>query len=93
MLSNKKRTEMNELELEHLQAVREAWRSAKAGMVVCMVSVYECGWETLLGRYYDVVIKYVEEGLIYHRVENSDQPGLKLETSDLDNKFIEMGMI
>lgn len=93
MLSNKKSKMMDGLELAHLEAVREAWRSAKAGMKVCMVSVYECGWDTLLGQYYGVMIKYVEKGLIYHRVEDSMKPELQLTADDLDNVLITMEMI
>lgn len=93
MLLNNKSNKMGELELSHLEAVREAWHSAKAGMKVCMVSVYECGWETLFGGYYDVMIKYVEKGLIYHRVEDSIKPELQLVVEDLDNVFIPMEMI
>lgn len=93
MLSNKKRNKIDELELAHLEAVREAWHSAKAGLKVCMVSVYECGWDTLLGKYYGVMIKYVEKGLIYHRVEDSMEPELQLTADDLDNVLITMEMI
>lgn len=93
MLLNKQRNKMDELELAHLEAVREAWRSAKAGLKVCMVSVYECGWDTLLGKYYDVMIKYVEKGLIYHRVTDSVKPELKLKNEDLSSVFIPMEMI
>lgn len=93
MLSNKSRNKIDELELAHLEAVREAWHSAKAGLKVCMVSVYECGWDTLLGKYYDVMIKYVENGLIYHRVEDSMNPDLKLKVEDFDNVLLEMRMI
>lgn len=93
MLLNKNRNKLDELELAHLEAVREAWHSAKAGVKVCMVSVYECDWETLLGKYFDVMINYVESGLIYHRVEDSMNPELQLRAEDLDNKFVEMSMI
>lgn len=93
MLSNKKRNKIDELELAHLEAVREAWHSAKAGLKVCMVSVYECGWDTLLGKYYGVMIKYVENGLIYHRVTDSVKPELKLRNEDLSSVFIPMEMI
>lgn len=93
MLLNKKRNKMDELELAHLEAVREAWHSAKAGVKVCMVSVYECDWETLLGKYFDVMIRYVESGLIYHRVEDSMKPELQLVADDLDNVLITMEMI
>ncbi len=93
MLSNKQRNKIDELELAHLEAVREAWHSAKAGLKVCMVSVYECGWDTLLGKYYDVMIKYVEKGLIYHRVEDSMDSELQLTADDLDNVLITMEMI
>lgn len=93
MLSNKKRNKIDELELAHLEAVREAWHSAKAGLKVCMVSVYECGWDTLLGKYYGVMIKYVEKGLIYQRVEDSMNPELQLNADDLDNVLITMEMI
>lgn len=93
MLSNKKCNKMDEMESAHLDAVREAWHSAKAGLKVCMVSVYECGWETLFGKYYDVMIQYVEKGLIYNRVEDSMKPELQLITNDLDNVLIPMEMI
>lgn len=93
MLSNKKRNKIDELELAHLEAVREAWHSAKAGLKVCMVSVYECGWDTLLGKYYHVMIKYVEKGLIYHRVEDSMKSELQLTADDLENVLITMEMI
>lgn len=93
MLSNKKSKMINGLELSHLEAVREAWHSAKAGMKVCMVSVYECGWDTILGQYHEVMIKYVEKGLIYHRVEDSMKPELQLVAEDLDNVLLTMDMI
>lgn len=93
MLSNKKGKMIEGLELAHLEAVREAWHSAKAGLKVCMVSVYECGWDTLLGQYYDVMIKYVENGLIYRRVEESLKPELQLNADDLENVLITMEMI
>lgn len=93
MLLNKKRNKMDELELAHLEAVREAWHSAKAGLKVCMVSVYECGWDTLLGQYCGVMIKYVEKGLIYHRVEDSIKPELQLVAEDLDNVLLPMDML
>lgn len=93
MLSNNKSKMIEGLELEHLEAVRDAWRAAKMGMKVCMVSVYECGWDTLLGQYHDVMIKYVEKGLIYHRVEDTMKPELQLTTSDLDNVLVPMEMI
>ena len=93
MLSSKKNRNYDELELTHLMAVRAAYRAAKSGVKVCIVTVYECGWETMLGQYHDVVIKYVKEGLIYQRVEDSIKPELQLVASDLDNELIEMGMI
>lgn len=93
MLSNKKGKMIEGLEKAHLEAVREAWHSAKAGMKVCMVSVYECGWETLLGPYHDVMIKFVEKGLIYHRVEDSMKSELQLTADDLNNVLITMEMI
>lgn len=92
-MSNKKSKMIDGLELSHLEAVREAWHSAKAGLKVCMVSVYECDWETLLGQYYEVMIPYVEKGLIYHRVEDSMKPELQLIADDLDNVLVTMEMI
>lgn len=93
MLLNKNRNKIDELELAHLEAVREAWHLAKAGVKVCMVTVYECGWDTLLGKYFDVMIKYVDQGLIYHRVEDSMNPDLQLQAEDLENRFVEMSMV
>lgn len=93
MLLNKKRTKQDELELEHLMAVRQAWIAAKSGIKVCMVSVYECDWTTLLGEYQQVMMKYVDQGLIYHRVEDTLKPELQIRVEDLDNEVIEMGMI
>jgi len=58
-----------------------------------MVYVYEWGWDTLLGQYYDVMIKYVENGLIYRRVEESLKPELQLNADDLENVLITMEMI
>ncbi|QYC52495.1 hypothetical protein [Salmonella phage SSBI34] len=93
MLLNKNKNKMDDLELAHLMAVREAWRSAKRGLKVCVVTVYECDWLTMLGKYHDVVYQYVEKGLIYHRVEDSINPDLQLNTNDLDNVLITMEMI
>lgn len=93
MKEHKKGKMIEGLELDHLNAVREAWRAAKLGMRVCMVSVYECGWDTLLGQYFDVVMPYVEKGLIYQRVEDTMKPELQLVVEDLDNVFIPMEMI
>lgn len=93
MLMNKKKRGYDELELAHLNAVRDAYRAAKQGVKVCVVTVYECGWETMLGQYHDAVIKFVESGLIYHRVEDSMKPELQLTVEDLDNCVVEMGMI
>lgn len=93
MKEHKKGKMIEGLELEHLNAVREAWRAAKLGMRVCMVSVYECGWDTLLGQYFDVVMPYVEKGLIYQRVEDTVKPELQIQVTDLDKLIIEMGMV
>lgn len=93
MKEHKKGKMIEGLELEHLNAVREAWRSARMGMTVCMVSVYECGWDTLLGQYFDVVMPYVKKGLIYHRVEDTVKPELQIQVTDLDKLIIEMGMV
>lgn len=93
MLLNKKRTKQDDLELEHLMAVREAWKKAKLGIQVCLVTVYECDWNTLLGDYYKVMIKYVDQGLIYHRVEDTVKPELQIQVDDLDKVIIEMGMV
>lgn len=93
MMLIKKSVGMSELEESHLMAVRDMWRSAKQGIKVCAVTVYECGWDVILGNYYEVVYPYVENGLIYHKVENSDKPELQLCGEDLDNKFVEMHMV
>lgn len=93
MLSNKDRNKIDDLELAHLEAVREAWRSAKAGLKVCMVSVYQCGWDTLFGKYHDVMIPFVHSGLIYLRVEDTVDPDLQLNAGDLENVLITMEMI
>lgn len=93
MIIDKKRNVMNDLELSHLMTVREMWRSAKSGLRVCVVTVYECGWETILGDYRAVMQKYVDQGLIYHRVEDTLKPELQLVADDLENVLITMEMI
>lgn len=93
MFGNKKCNVMSDLELAHLMAVREMWRSAKGGLKVCVVTVYECGWDTILGDYRAVMQKYVDQGLIYHRVEDTMNPELQLMADDLENVLITMEMI
>lgn len=93
MILNNKCKKLSENELSHLQAMREACHSAKAGLKVCVVTVYECDWYTILGNYYGVMNQYVEKGLIYHRVEDSMKPDLQLVAEDLDNVLITLEMI
>lgn len=93
MKSNNKVKDMTDLELAHLEAVRKAWKATYEGMKVCMVTVYECDWQTLLGNYYNSMKKYVDNGMIYHRVEESIRKDLQLRLEDLDNHIIEMDMV
>lgn len=90
MNSFKKKIGYEELELTHLMAVRQMWRSAKDGLRVCVVSKMVVDWEVILGNYYDVLIKYVNDGLVYLRVEDSTDEDLQLVASDLDNEIIEI---
>jgi hypothetical protein len=89
MLLNKKNN-LSDLEMNHLMSVREMWRSAKQGLKVCVVSPFKVDWNTVLGKYYDVVYPHVVSGMVYLRVEDSVEDGLQLEADDLDNVIVEI---
>jgi len=87
---SKKRVTYTEMELTRLEVFGKAWKAAMMGNKVCLVSPMVVDWKQVLGSYYDSMIKYVNDGLIYLRVLNDETGEDTLIASDLDNVVLEI---